>query len=182
MKLATRLYTVYFLILLGTVTTTRIEIHSVFCMTFGVVYTEIVLTRVHGYDYTQMVCIGGITKHEVQVDKQSKTVLRLQPVDFDYNAYIFWTFLSFGKHVFHFQFFPQARIQGWVDKGSGSPLDNHKAVGFLSYSVKSQSYQARIQCWAIIWPPAKRHSAQSCKKRKTELDLSQTFLDPRMSM
>ena len=113
---------------------------------------------------TRKWCVfGGITKHEVQVDKQSKNVLHLQPVDFNYNAYIFWTFLSFGKHVFHFQLFPHARIQRRVDKGSGSPLDNHKAIGFLSYSVKSQSYQARIQCWAMIGPPAKRKSAQSMR-------------------
>ena len=41
------------------------------------------------------------------------------------------------------------------------PLKNQKNIGFLSNflsgsSIKSQSYQASIQCWAIIGTPAKR--------------------------
>ena len=44
--------------------------------------------------------------------------------------------------------------------GSGPPK-NHKNIGFLSNTglEKSQSHQSRIQCWAIIGPPAKRRFA-----------------------
>ena len=54
------------------------------------------------------------------------------------------------------------RVQGG-GQGSGPPppLENHKNIGFLSNTgqdpEKSQSYQARIQSWAIIGTPAKRH-------------------------
>ena len=47
--------------------------------------------------------------------------------------------------------------------GPDSPLKNRKNIGFLSNSGpdplknQSQSYQASIQCWAIISTPAKRH-------------------------
>ena len=41
------------------------------------------------------------------------------------------------------------------------PLKNHKNIGFLSNTgsdpLKNCSYQASIQCWAIIGTPAKRH-------------------------
>ena len=41
------------------------------------------------------------------------------------------------------------------------PLKNHKNIGFSNNTVpdplKNGSYQARIQCWAIIDTPAKRH-------------------------
>ena len=41
------------------------------------------------------------------------------------------------------------------------PLKNHKNIGFLSIIcpdlLKSQSYQASIQCWGIIGTPAKHH-------------------------
>ena len=55
----------------------------------------------------------------------------------------------------------------WADPEGGQgvrtppPLKNHKNVGFLSNTgpdpLKSQSYQASIQCWATIGSPAKRH-------------------------
>ena len=42
------------------------------------------------------------------------------------------------------------------DRGSGPPLKNHKNIGVLRNTglglLKSQSYQASIQCWAIIGP------------------------------
>ena len=38
------------------------------------------------------------------------------------------------------------------------PLKNHKNIGFLNNTaadpLKSQSYQASIQCWAVIGTPA----------------------------
>ena len=41
------------------------------------------------------------------------------------------------------------------------PLEIHKTIGVIAILVwiplKSQSYQASIQCWAIIGTPAKRH-------------------------
>ena len=46
------------------------------------------------------------------------------------------------------------------DRGSGPPWKFTKIKGFLAILVrspwKSQSYQASIQCWAIIGTPAKR--------------------------
>ena len=50
-------------------------------------------------------------------------------------------------------------------KGSGPPppppLKNHTHLGFSSNTgpnpLKNRSYQASIQCWAIIGTPAKRH-------------------------
>ena len=49
-------------------------------------------------------------------------------------------------------------------RGGGTgriPLENHKNKGFLGNTgpdpEKSQSYQARIQCWAIIGPQVKHH-------------------------
>ena len=46
-------------------------------------------------------------------------------------------------------------------QGVQAPLKNHKNIEFLSNwfgsPEKSQSYQASIQCWAIISMPAKRH-------------------------
>ena len=50
-----------------------------------------------------------------------------------------------------------ARIHGGGERGPDSPMKNHKSIGFLSNPEKSQSYQASIQCWAIIGPPGKRH-------------------------
>ena len=54
-----------------------------------------------------------------------------------------------------------ARIQRREDMGSCASLKNHKNIGFLSNTgpdpLKNHSYQARIQCSAIIGPPAKRH-------------------------
>ena len=45
--------------------------------------------------------------------------------------------------------------------GSRPPLKNHKNIGFLNNTapdpLKSQSYQASIQCWAIIGMPEKRN-------------------------
>ena len=57
------------------------------------------------------------------------------------------------------------RIQsGHRESGHPPPftLKNHKNIGFLKQywsgsPEKSQSYQASIQCWAIICTPAKRH-------------------------
>ena len=49
---------------------------------------------------------------------------------------------------------------GRGDTGVRTPLENHKNIGFLSNTGPdplTQSYQASIQCWAIISPPAKRH-------------------------
>ena len=52
----------------------------------------------------------------------------------------------------------------WADPEGGSdthPLKNLKNIGFPSNidldPLKSQSYQASIQWWAIIGTPAKRH-------------------------
>ena len=46
-------------------------------------------------------------------------------------------------------------------QGVWTPLKNHKNIGFSSNigldPLKNGSYQASIQCWAIIGPPAKRH-------------------------
>ena len=46
-------------------------------------------------------------------------------------------------------------------KGVRTPLKNHKNIGFLSNTgpdpLKSQSYQASIQCWIIIGTSAERH-------------------------
>ena len=55
-----------------------------------------------------------------------------------------------------------ARIQR-MGTGVRTPsLKYHKNIGFLSKTgpdpEKSQSYQASIQYWANIGPPAKRHS------------------------
>ena len=52
---------------------------------------------------------------------------------------------------------------GGLGGGRGSdpsPLENHKVIEFLSNTApgfpgKSQSYQASIQCFGIIGPPAK---------------------------
>ena len=45
------------------------------------------------------------------------------------------------------------------DRGSGPPLKNHKNIGFPSNiypdPLKSQSYQASIQWWAIDWHASK---------------------------
>ena len=49
------------------------------------------------------------------------------------------------------------------ERGSRTPLKNHKAIGFpsntgwLGSSEKSQSYQASIRCFAITGLPAKCH-------------------------
>ena len=47
------------------------------------------------------------------------------------------------------------------NRGSGPHLKNHKNIGFPSIigpdPLKSQSYQATIQCWAIISRQAKCH-------------------------
>ena len=87
--------------------------------------------------------------------------------------------------------------------GSGPPLKIHKNIGFSSntgpYPLKNRSYQASIQCWAIIDTPAKRHlmafswrtddgllivvlgsSLPSSTEKKTRL--LQNFLDQRMKM
>ena len=49
---------------------------------------------------------------------------------------------------------------GGVTGGSDHP-ENHKIIGFPNNIdmdlLKSQSYQASIQWWAIIGTPAKRH-------------------------
>ena len=48
---------------------------------------------------------------------------------------------------------------GW--QGVRTLLKNHKNVGFSrnigTDPLKNRSYQASIQCWAIIGTPAKRH-------------------------
>ena len=55
------------------------------------------------------------------------------------------------------------RIQRGAGRGQGAgPPENHKNIGFVRKTgpdpmKKSQSYQASIQCWAIIGTPAKRH-------------------------
>ena len=47
------------------------------------------------------------------------------------------------------------------DRGFETLLKNHKNIGFPSNTcpdpLKSHSYQASIQCWAIIGTPAKRN-------------------------
>ena len=49
----------------------------------------------------------------------------------------------------------------WIERGAGGPDNPLKIQAFLAILVripsKSQSYQASIQCWAIIGTPAKRH-------------------------
>ena len=48
-------------------------------------------------------------------------------------------------------------------RGSGPRLKNHKNIGLPSNigldPLNSQSYQASIECWAIIGTPAKRWRA-----------------------
>ena len=50
---------------------------------------------------------------------------------------------------------------GGGGRGSGSPLKNHKNIGFSSNTgpdpLKNRSYQASIECWAIIDTPAECH-------------------------
>ena len=54
-----------------------------------------------------------------------------------------------------------ARADPEGGQGSGLPLKNHKNIGFPSNigpdPLKSQSYQASIQCSAIIGTPVKHH-------------------------
>ena len=58
---------------------------------------------------------------------------------------------------------PFADPEGGGGGGAGGPdpPENHKNIGFPSNigldPLKSQSYQANIQCWAIIVLPAKRY-------------------------
>ena len=52
--------------------------------------------------------------------------------------------------------------EGGGGRGFGPPPEKSQNKGFLSNTgpdplKKSQSYQASIQRWAIIGPPAKRH-------------------------
>ena len=51
-------------------------------------------------------------------------------------------------------------------QGNRTPLENHKNIGFLSNTgpdpLKSRSYLASIQYWAIIGMPAKRHLMMFC--------------------
>ena len=54
------------------------------------------------------------------------------------------------------------RIQNGGTGGSAHPpLENYKDIEFLSSTgldpLNLQSYQASIQCWAIIGTPVKRH-------------------------
>ena len=50
---------------------------------------------------------------------------------------------------------------GGGGRGVRTPLKNHRNIGFSSNTgpdpLKNRSYQASIQCWAIIDTPAKRH-------------------------
>ena len=50
--------------------------------------------------------------------------------------------------------------------GGPDPLKNHKNIGFPGNTgpdpLKNRSYQASIQCWAIIGTPAKRHLMTLC--------------------
>ena len=51
---------------------------------------------------------------------------------------------------------------GWGGgQGVRTLLKNHKNIGFSRNTgtdpLKNRSYQASIQCWAIICTPAKRH-------------------------
>ena len=65
----------------------------------------------------------------------------------------------------HFRQVPSFRCMPWADPEGGqgvlTPLKNHNNIGFPSNidpdPLKSQSYQASIQWWAIIDTPAKRH-------------------------
>ena len=58
-----------------------------------------------------------------------------------------------------------AQIQSEAGEGGGGPdpvpLKNHSYYGFLEILVripwKVRNFQASIQYWAIIGPPAKRH-------------------------
>ena len=53
------------------------------------------------------------------------------------------------------------RIQREGGGAGGIPLKSRKNIGFLSITgpdpLKIRIYQASIQCWAIIGPPAKHH-------------------------
>ena len=63
-------------------------------------------------------------------------------------------------------------------------LENHNNIGFLSNTgpdplKKSQSYQANMQCCAIIGPPAKRHlnGVTAFRRRADDCPLI-VYLDP----
>ena len=51
--------------------------------------------------------------------------------------------------------------EGGGDRGSRPPMKNLKNIGFPSNTgpdpLKNRSYQASIQCWAIVGMPAKPH-------------------------
>ena len=55
----------------------------------------------------------------------------------------------------------QVRIQRGAEGPDPLPLKKHKNILFSSNTgpdpLKNRSYQASIQCWAIICTPAKRH-------------------------
>ena len=57
---------------------------------------------------------------------------------------------------------PHARIQKG-GRASGPLLENNKNIEFIGNTgpnpLKSKSFQASIQCWAIIGTPANRHLA-----------------------
>ena len=66
-------------------------------------------------------------------------------------------------------------------QGVWTPLKNHKAEGLLQYWFgspgKLQNYQASIQCWAIIGPPANLdsrspHQTNNNKHVRVDLDPS----------
>ena len=78
--------------------------------------------------------------------------------------YVAYVSAGFGKVLLALILGCHGRIQRW-DRGSGPPPPPLRKSQKIRVSKqywsrspeKSQSYQASIQCWAIISPPAKRH-------------------------
>ena len=62
--------------------------------------------------------------------------------------------------------------------GQITSLKDHKNIGFLGNPEKSQSYQARIQCWATIGTPAKHHLTVDSPYPHHQLKKSLSMLDP----
>ena len=60
----------------------------------------------------------------------------------------------------------QIQRRGGEERGSDTHLKYHKYIEFSSNTgpdpLKNRSYQASIQCWAIISTPTKRHLKAFC--------------------
>ena len=68
------------------------------------------------------------------------------------------------------------------NRGSRPHLKNHKNIGFPSIigpdPLKSQSYQATIQCWAIISTQAKCHLNGVSQAGRPMMAHLKRYLDP----